>query len=144
MMDNEDLFNYTSRNLLLINNYFLRQLPLGMAPRINPTLFLSAFSMKVDDTRVTAQDWAFAPTGYTRTVSKGQPDPLLTESDKEFIDKLKQGLHEVLEQEECGAKFVPDLVGREVRPFQRSTQSYVGRSSQKSRSFSLPHLFFAC
>ncbi|KAF8220141.1 hypothetical protein L208DRAFT_1160216, partial [Tricholoma matsutake] len=60
MMENYDLFKYSCRNLL-INNYFLRQLPIECQARIDPKVFLSAFSAEINGNRVHAKDWLYAP-----------------------------------------------------------------------------------
>ena len=38
------------------------------------------------------------------------------------INAIKFAVSEFLEQEADGAKFIPHLVGRDVRPFQRATK----------------------
>jgi hypothetical protein len=122
MMETHDLFKYSCRNLLLINNYFLRQLPVKCQARINPKVFLSAFSAEINGSRVHAKDWLYAPTGYTRTVPKGVEDPSIMDADCRSINTIKFAVSEFLEQEVDGAKFIPHLVGRDVRPFQRDTK----------------------
>jgi hypothetical protein len=141
MMDPEMLFNYSCRSLLLVNSYFLRQLPVGCVARIDPSKFLDAFSMEIDGQRVNARDWLYGPTGYTRTVPEDQTDPLMMDADKRFVDAVKHGVQEFLEQEEQGAKFIPNLLGRDVRAFQRVVGKYGKRGSKKqSQSFNVSYL----
>jgi hypothetical protein len=122
MMETRDLFEYSCRNLLLINNYFLQQLPVECQARIDPKVFLSAFSAEIDGSRVHAKDWLYALTGYTRTVPEGVEDPSMTDADHHSINAIKFAVSEFLEQEADGAKFIPYLVGRDVRPFQRAAK----------------------
>jgi hypothetical protein len=122
MMETHDLFEYSCRNLLLINNYFLRQLPIECRARIDPKVFLSAFSAEIDGNRVHAKDWLYAPTGYTCSVPEGLDDPSMMDADCRSINTMKFAVSEFLEQEADGAKFIPHLVGRDVRPFQRAAK----------------------
>jgi hypothetical protein len=122
MMETHDLFEYSCRNLLLINNYFLQQLPIECRACINPKVFLSAFSAEIDGNRVHAKDWLYAPTGYTCSVPKGLDDPSMMDADHRSINAMKFVVSEFLEQEADGAKFIPHLVERDVRPFQRAVK----------------------
>ena len=132
MMEIDELFNYACRNLLRVNSYFIRQLPVDAMPRIYPAKFLSAFSMEIEGKRICARDWLYGPTGYTRSVPEGQLDPLMTEADRRYLAAVKHGVEEFLEQEEQGAKFVPDLLGRDVRAFQKATAKYGKRGARKT------------
>jgi hypothetical protein len=122
MMETCNLFEYLCQNLLLINNYFLGQLPVKCQAHINPKVFLSAFSAEIDGSRVHAKDWLYAPTVYTCTIPKGVEDPSITDADRRSINTIKFAVSEFLEQEADGAKFIPHLVGRDVRPFQRAAK----------------------
>ena len=138
MMENHDLFEYSCRNLLLINNYFLRQLPIECQARIDPKVFLSAFSAEINGNRVHAKDWLYAPTGYTRSVPEGLEDPRMMDADRRSMDAIKFAVSEFLEQEADGAKFIPHLVGRDTRPFQRATKR--DGPSRKRKGMNLSHL----
>ena len=76
----------------------------------------------MDGNRVHAKDWLYAPTGYTRSVPEEQEDPSIMDADRRSIDAIKFVVSEFLEQEADGAKFIPHLVGRDTRPFQRATK----------------------
>lgn len=141
-MASRDLFEYTCRNLLLMNNYFLRQLPVEYQARIDPKVFLSAFSADIDGNRVHAEDWLYAPTGYTRTVPEGVEDPSMTDADRHSINAIKFAVSEFLEQEEDGAKFIPHLVGRDVRPFQRAAKRDGPSRKRKGKNLDLSLLTY--
>lgn len=134
LMASRDLFEYSCRNLLLMNNYFLRQLPVEYQARIDPKVFLSAFSADIDGDRVHAKDWLYAPTGYTRTVPEGVDDPSIMDADRRSIDAIKYAVSEFLEQEADGAKFIPHLVGRDIRPFQRAAKRHGPSRKRKGKS----------
>jgi hypothetical protein len=121
-METCDLFKYSCWNLLFINNYFLQQLPVKCQAHINPKVFLSAFSAEINGSRVHAKNWLYALTGYMCTIPKGVENPSITNADHHSINAIKFAVLEFLEQEADGAKFIPHLVGRDVRPFQRAAK----------------------
>jgi hypothetical protein len=134
MMPPRELFEYSCRNLLLMNSYFLRQLPVEYQARIDPRVFLSAFSADIDGDRVHAKDWLYAPTGYTRTVPEGVDDPSIMDADLRSINAIKYAVSEFLEQEADGAKFIPHLVGRDTMPFQRAAKRHGPSRKRKGKN----------
>jgi hypothetical protein len=134
LMALHNLFEYTCRNLLLMNNYFLRQLPVEYQACINPKVFLSAFSADIDGDRVHAKNWLYTPTGYTCTIPEGVDDPSIMDADRCSIDAIKYAVSEFLEQEADGAKFIPHLVSRDIRPFQRAAKRDDPSRKRKGKS----------
>jgi hypothetical protein len=66
MLSPTQLIQNVARHLLFYNAYIIKQLPHALQARIEPTTFLSAFSINLDGQRISVGPWATAPTGYCR------------------------------------------------------------------------------
>lgn len=67
MLSRKQLMNTLVRNLCLLNNYFLRQLPHEIQARFDPEQLATAFSfLEENEERVNVEPWLSAPTGYSR------------------------------------------------------------------------------
>lgn len=117
------LFNVFVRFLLLICVYLLRQLPLRMNARLHPKKFMGAFSTAANfdresnsasdvNSRVYADSWDFAPTGYTRTPSAPENDPNMTDEDKQVKTLRDNAAAEWTSTQATFMKFMPSQLGR--------------------------------
>lgn len=123
LLDDITLFNVFVRFLLLICVYLLRQLPLRMNARLHPKKFAEAFSTAASfdrqsnsaqdiNSRVYAEPWSFAPTGYTRTPSAPENDPAMTDEDKQVKTLRDNAVIEWTSTQATFMKFMPSQLGR--------------------------------
>lgn len=106
LMSTPQLVQNVARHLLSHNSYIIRQFPHSLGVRIDPDVFLSAFSF-VDDNgdQVNIGPWKTAPTGYSRPrpssstadenteeETEVDPDAGMTPTDRAMHDTRQQYL----------------------------------------------------
>ena len=113
-----------ARHLLCLNAYIVRQMPLSLKARIDPTTFLSLFSVCVNGEQVSMGEWTTAPTGYSRPPPK-TPDqdtddsssdinPGMTPTDRAYHDVHTKSLEDWAEHCLKFAKFFGPFAGKQL------------------------------